>query len=85
MVPGDSDVSPFAKRELGRAGAKALGNIMSDNDVVAVTGGSTTAEVAEQLNPPTSLKGVWFVPARGGLGESLEIQANTIASTMAKG
>ncbi len=25
-----------------------------------------------------------FVPARGGLGESVELQANTIASTMAK-
>ncbi|MBJ8193357.1 hypothetical protein JDS79_42250, partial [Bacillus cereus] len=30
------------------------------------------------------LKGGWFVPARGGLGESMEMQANTIASTMAR-
>ena len=31
-----------------------------------------------------SLTDTWFVPARGGLGESMEIQANTIVSKMAK-
>ncbi len=30
------------------------------------------------------MKGSWFVPARGGLGESVDMQANTIASIMAK-
>jgi len=59
---------------------------MRGGDVVAVTGGTTLAEMAEQLTHPVNapLKGSWFVPARGGLGESLEIQANTIASNMAK-
>lgn len=86
IVPGDSETSPIAKRELGRAGARALLSVMSGNDVVAVTGGTTLAEVAVHLTPPAnlSLKQSWFVPARGGLGESLEIQANTIASGMAK-
>ncbi|MBA9083884.1 central glycolytic genes regulator [Fontibacillus solani] len=85
VVPGDSETSPLTKKELGRAGAKALLSVMSGNDVVAVTGGTTLAEVAEHLTPPNvSLKQSWFVPARGGLGESLEIQANTIASGMAK-
>ncbi|MNW31038.1 Central glycolytic protein regulator [compost metagenome] len=86
VVPGDSDSSPLARRELGRAGAKALLGIMGDEDVIAVTGGTTIAEVAEQLTtPPTGpIRGGWFVPARGGLGESMEMQANTIASTMAR-
>lgn len=86
VVPGDSEASLLIKKELGRAGAKALLATMNPQDVVAVTGGSTIAEVAEQLSPPANLsfKQCWFVPARGGLGESLEIQANTIASGMAK-
>lgn len=86
IVPGDCESSPLIKQNLGRAGAKALLKVIHDGDVVAVTGGSTLAKVAEQLNPPsnTSLKQSWFVPARGGLNESLEIQANTIASAMAK-
>lgn len=86
VVPGDSDTSQLTKRELGRAGAKALLGIMGDEDVIAVTGGSTIADVADQLTLPSSgpMKGGWFVPARGGLGESMEMQANTIASTMAR-
>lgn len=84
VVPGDSENSEHAKHALGRAGAKALLDVMNDGDVVAVTGGSTTAAVAQHLSPTSSMHDVWFVPARGGLGESVEIQANTIASTMAK-
>ena len=42
------------------------------------------AEVANGLKATTQLKGICFVPARGGLGESVEFQANTIASAMAK-
>jgi central glycolytic genes regulator len=52
--------------------------------IIAVTGGSTLAEVAAQLSPSSQLKGHVFVPARGGLGENVELQANSIASTMAK-
>ncbi|MEX2415418.1 MAG: sugar-binding domain-containing protein [Paenibacillaceae bacterium] len=84
VVPGDSDISPFAKKELGRAGANALRKVVAKDDIVAVTGGSTMAEVANGLNATTQLKGICFVPARGGLGESVEFQANTIASAMAK-
>lgn len=87
IIPGDSESSPEVKRELGRAGARTLLGFVKNGDTIAVTGGSTLAEVAEQM--PTlpngeSLTDTWFVPARGGLGESMEIQANTIASKMAK-
>jgi central glycolytic genes regulator len=86
VVPGDCETSLFTKRELGRAGSKALLSVLRSDDTIAVTGGSTLAEMADQLTPPLSLsyKNAWVVPARGGLGESMEIQANTIASTMAK-
>lgn len=84
IVPGDSDESPLVKKELGRAGASALRKSITKDDVIAVAGGSTLAEIAQHLTSPTSFKGIQFVPARGGLGESLELQANTIASLMAK-
>ncbi|MCP3775829.1 hypothetical protein NLX71_21380 [Paenibacillus sp. MZ04-78.2] len=84
IVPGDSDVSPHTKKELGRAGASVLRKLVGEDETIAVTGGSTMAEVAYHLTPATPMKGCWFVPARGGLGESVELQANTIASTMAK-
>ncbi|MNC30361.1 central glycolytic protein regulator [compost metagenome] len=86
IVPGDCESSPFTKRELGRAGAKAFLGVLRGDDTIAVTGGSTLAEMADQLTLAlsASYKNAWVVPARGGLGESMEIQANTIASTMAK-
>jgi central glycolytic genes regulator len=84
VVPGDWDHSVFTKKELGRAGAAALRKYATKDDVIAVTGGSTLAEIAGFLALSPTLKGSLFVPARGGLGESVELQANTIASTMAK-
>lgn len=84
IVPGDSDHSVYTKTELGRAGAAAIRKVAVKEGVIAVTGGSTMAEVANHLTPTPQLKGSWFVPARGGLGESVDFQANTIASTMAK-
>lgn len=84
VVAGDSEISSQTKRELGRAGCQVLNKVMQPNDVVAVTGGSTIAQVSSQLMATTPLKTNWFVPARGGLGESLDYQANTIASMMAK-
>ncbi|GIP40261.1 central glycolytic genes regulator [Paenibacillus sp. J31TS4] len=84
VVPGDSDSSPYTKKELGRAGATALRRMAQEAGVIAVTGGSTMAETASHLAPTGPLKASLFVPARGGLGESVEMQANTIASTMAK-
>lgn len=84
VVPGDSEASIVSKRELGKAACQALKGELRASDVVAVTGGTTMAQVANQLTTGTAMKDVWFVPARGGLGESLDYQANTLASTMAK-
>jgi central glycolytic genes regulator len=84
IVPGDSDISQHTKKELGRAGAGLLRKYVTQNEVIAVTGGSTLAQVAEHLTSSAALKDCCFVPARGGLGEHVELQANSIASTMAK-
>lgn len=83
VIRGDADHSQFAKKELGRAGAEVIRKSLTNDSVIAVTGGSTMSEVANALNSITPLKGSWFVPARGGLGERVELQANHIASTMA--
>lgn len=96
VVPGDADQDPLAKRELGRSGATALTKAAAaaaaqapESEgghplVIAVTGGSTIVEVAAHLNASPHLRGALYVPARGGLGESVELQAGTIASAMAK-
>ena len=42
------------------------------------------AAVAERLTPELSKKELLFVPARGGIGEDVQNQANTICSIMSK-
>ncbi|CUH94349.1 hypothetical protein P22_0415 [Propionispora sp. 2/2-37] len=81
VIPGDSDEDSLVQRELGRVAAGVLGEYLGDNMTIAVSGGSTMAMVAEgiYMTQPTTT----VVAARGGLGEKMEYQANTIAAKMA--
>jgi central glycolytic genes regulator len=84
IVPGDADESDWVKKELGRAGARLLKQVSIPDQIVAVAGGSTIFAVAEMMMPTPALKTTTFVPTRGGLGEAVELEANYIASLMAK-
>lgn len=81
IVPGDSAKSECAFKELGRAAAQILADMISGNMVVAVSGGSTMAAVAEAIRG--HMPDVVIVPTRGGLGENVERQANSVAAAMA--
>ncbi|MEH7107790.1 sugar-binding transcriptional regulator [Bacillus sp. JJ1764] len=84
IVPGDSDQQPLVKGELGKACAISMKKLFTGKNIIAVTGGSTMAAVAERLSPESSDKDLLFVPARGGVGEDVHNQANVICSNMAK-
>ncbi|MBA4603885.1 sugar-binding transcriptional regulator [Thermoactinomyces mirandus] len=84
IVPGDADHSELVKKEIGRAAARFLREIAEPDQIVAVSGGSTMLAVAEMMKPTSALKQTTFIPARGGVGESVELEANYIASLMAK-
>jgi central glycolytic genes regulator len=82
IIPGDSEANTMVRRELGRATANVLDQYLTDNNmIVAVSGGTVMANVAEAIH--FTRPSVTVVPARGGLGEQVEYQANTIAATMA--
>jgi len=86
VVPGDSDVDASVKKEMARSGARLLQELVMDGDVVAVTGGTTMAELAA-VAPSTAHRvprNLTVVPARGGLGEDVEKQADTVAAALAK-
>lgn len=82
IVPGDSDDDSTAKEELGRRGALLLNDLLSSVNTVAISGGSTMAEVARML--PESVANTTFLPARGSMGNHVESQANYIAASMAE-
>lgn len=84
VVPGDSETAPWIKDDLGRAAAEQINLLADEGWNIAVAGGTTMAAVAEAMKPSPKLKSLLFLPARGGLGEDVENQANTICSKMAQ-
>jgi len=84
VVPGDSDEDETVKKELGRAAARHLLGVLEEGSIIAVTGGTTVGEVADAVPVSYSPRDLLVVPARGGLGEEVELQANSIAAKIAK-
>jgi central glycolytic genes regulator len=83
IANGDSDTDLSVKKDMGRIAASIIRQRMKDVSIIAVSGGSTIAEVAEQM-PVIHIKNdIEVVPARGGLGEIAEYQANAIAAKLA--
>ncbi|WP_302221921.1 sugar-binding transcriptional regulator [Acidaminococcus timonensis] len=83
VLPGNADQDQVVTREIGRVAAGILLHLLSDHKphIVAVTGGTTVAAMAQNTygNEPETV----VVPARGGLGDRMELQANTIATVLA--
>ncbi|MCY0895016.1 MAG: DNA-binding transcriptional regulator [Alicyclobacillaceae bacterium] len=84
VVEGDSDEVGFAKDNLGYRAAEFLKRALTPLDILAVTGGTTMASVARRMSVAAPAVTIKVVPARGGLGETVEIQANSIASKLAE-
>jgi len=84
IIPGDLDRDPTVLKELGRLAGRFIMDTVQNGWVAAVTGGKTMAEVAGSL-PRTSFHNrTLVVPGRGGFGENVEIQANTVAAAIAQ-
>ena len=82
VIPGNCDTTETVKAEMGRQAGQLLEGILYEDAIVSVTGGSTMARVSEAMHLlPFN---VFFVPARGGLGENMVYQANTISASMAQ-
>ncbi|NLY74544.1 MAG: hypothetical protein GX075_04500 [Firmicutes bacterium] len=85
IVPGDVDRDETVKKDLARLTAEYLNRNLKDGSILAVTGGTTLAQVAAELVVSSNKRDITVIPARGGLGEEVEIQANTVAANIAKG
>ena len=83
IAAGDFDEDPHVLREVGRLAANKLRPFLQSGSTLAVTGGTTIHEAAFAL-PPGAPMNVMVVPASGGIGRSVETQANTVASEIAR-
>lgn len=83
VVPGDLESDEVVLPEMGRAAARILRECLVPDMVLAVSGGTSCAVVADMLPETPGPPGITVVPARGGLGEVVDYQANTIAARVA--
>lgn len=84
IVPGDVKKNKSILKDIGKATANYLKSIIRDNNIIALTGGNTIKEFVEAVPKMRNLSNVLVVPARGGMGRKVEIQANTLAASLAK-
>ncbi|ANJ69028.1 sugar-binding transcriptional regulator [Latilactobacillus curvatus] len=86
IVSGNSDEQPKVLTEMGKLVNSTLQLLLPQGQsIVAVMGGTTMAEAAHELSTDLSKqRNLIFVPARGGIGESVDIQANAVCAEMAK-
>ena len=84
IVPGDVKKNKSILKDIGKATANYLKSIIRDNNIIALTGGNTSKEFVEAVPKMSNLSNVLVVPARGGMGRKVEIQANTLAASLAK-
>jgi central glycolytic genes regulator len=84
IVPGNVEENPLVLKDLGKACANYVKEVLKDNNIIALTGGSTLKEVVEAFPRITNVSNIQVVPARGGMGKNVETQANTLAATLAK-
>jgi len=84
MVEGDSSKSNLVFKDLGKKTAKVVEGLIKEDVKIAIMGGTTMAVVAEQMEEKKYPDNLLVLPGRGGMGESIDIQANSIASKLAK-
>ena len=79
IIPGDSEKNKTILEFMGKTAANYMESILKSYSVIAVTGGSSVAAVARNT-PEVHYPHVTVFPARGGIGKSHSIQANSIVS-----
>jgi len=84
IVPGNCDNNELALKDLARAASAYLSEVIKDEYIIGVTGGSTIAKVADEMPQGKIADDILVIPARGGLGKDVETQSNTIAAKLAK-
>ncbi|MEF9918253.1 MAG: sugar-binding domain-containing protein [Eubacterium sp.] len=81
VSPGDMDMNYQVLKFMGRSGAKYILSIMKYKDILALTGGASTATISEQMRE-AFYPDVYVIPARGGIGKSHSTQANNVVAEM---
>ncbi len=83
VVSGDQDEDPQVLKDVGRAAAHRVKQLLQSGMTLAVGGGSTMLSIAQGMTSSVPLN-VMVVPARGGMGTMVETQASVVAAEIAR-
>ena len=84
VVPGDTDKNEMVKKDIGKAAARIFRDIIKPGNTIAITGGTTVAQMINSFQPlNNNYEDVFVLPARGSIGNKVEYQSNTLASQLA--
>lgn len=85
ITPMEYDDSDLMMKEIGKLASRFLSSILTGGMVLGMTGGSTLFNVVESFKwDKRRPEGVRVVPARGGIADRVEYQANTLAEKLAR-
>ncbi len=83
VVPGNVDENELVLDEMGKSASNYLKDLLQDKMIIALTGGTTVKKMVDNMQKTTEYRHLLVVPARGGLGRNVEIQANTLVAKLA--
>lgn len=84
IVPSNFIDKSINLKDMGKISSKYLKEIIEDNFIVGITGGTTMAALAREMKKEKVADNVLVIPARGGLGKDVETQSNSVAANLAK-
>ena len=84
IVQGDFDHNKAIKSEIGKTAGKVLMNIVNENSIIAITGGTTVASIVDGIPYYNSKKACMVVPARGSVRERIELQSDSLSAKLAE-
>lgn len=84
VVPGEIEDNNNVIKELGKTAAIFVKGCIKDGYTIALTGGTTIKELVDSMPNSNYFKDLLIVPARGGMGKDVEVEANTLVSRLAK-
>ena len=84
IIPSSIDECPACRIDMAKVAGKYFFSIVKEHKIIGITGGTTMHSFADNLHQIKNDMPVTIVPARGGLGEEVEIQANNIAAMISK-
>ena len=84
LIPGSYDNNHSLLKDISKQAAKYFLNIIKEDDIVSIAGGSTMLEFAKSIKSDKKYSSVTVVPARGSVGLDVETQSNNVVAEVSK-